>query len=364
VLLLLLLLCVSSVYSTALFDYFNGVDVVEGQVYVDYSPFTVTAWVNPRQYGYGMIVSIDTRNIEPQFRLELHYDGHVAFYFDGIDVRANVPGSADPSGWVSPLASESPIPLNTYTHVAVVRNGVAFFLYVNGKITSTTVGLYHANFTNPVPLRVGSRHTLVSDEPFNVFPGVIRNAAFYNKAFTAGEIYSSFLYNGQNVGALGGAKGTKFNDAPLVTSVRLFVDNGTYTPFYGIVALQVFWGSVPGPVRGGRALVDALEYVFTLLPNEVITGAIVQFDEFLQSIRFITSTGRRSQFYGKDRGTTGYITLPPGTGFSGFFGTDGWAIDSIGLNYVYIQEYDYFLPVSNNNSTDAGEIKVQPSVVV
>ena len=65
------------------------------------------------------------------------------------------------------------------------------------------------------------------------------------------EIYSSFLYNGQNVGALGGAKGTKFNDAPLVTSVRLFVDNGTYTPFYGIVALQVFWGSVPGPVRGG-----------------------------------------------------------------------------------------------------------------
>jgi len=272
-------------------------------------------------------------------------------------------GSPDAGGWVSPLTSHIAIPVNTFTHIAVVRSDSDFFLYLNGKISSAVKGLYWANFTSSATLRVGSRHTPGTETPYNLFPGVIRNAAFYNKAFSASDIFSSFLNNGQNIGAIGGAKGSLFNDAQLVTKVIINVDNDSFNrafSIFGVVSLQVFWGEVAGPIHLNPPMYTGVEeFTFTLAPNEFITGAFVQFDEFLQSIQFITNQ-RVSPVYGKDRGVRGTLTLPPGTGLAGFFGTGGWAIDSIGMNYIFVQEYSEPPTIISppSNSTKVGDIKV------
>jgi len=319
----------------ATFPFFTGDNIVEKQVLIGDSPFTFKAFLNPTHYEYGIIVSKE-RLGDPsnQFRLELHADGKIALVFEGIDSKQNVPGSVDPHSWVSPICTAFPIALNKFTHVAIVRNGLLFSLYINGKMVSSATAVKEGSHNNTENLRVGSRYATGSDDAINPFPGFIGGAVFHNQAFTADQIKRSYSFQGQEVGPFGGNGGGAFADSHPVTKVVITTDSDSD---YGIKSLQAFygvWGAEAGKVHGVQG---DNTFTFDLGADEVIIGAVVRFDDQVQSIKFITNI-RKSETYGRtDRGTLATLSVPPGAAVSGFYGRANVAIDSIGLSFVYMQ---------------------------
>jgi hypothetical protein len=82
--------------------------------------------------------------------------------------------------------ASSQVPLNTWTHVAVVRNGASLSFYVNGTLTSST----NAMDTNPFrngsnTLRVGSQSRGGVNRHF---PGRIDELRIYSRALTAAQL--------------------------------------------------------------------------------------------------------------------------------------------------------------------------------
>jgi len=316
--------------------FFNGSNVVGKQVVIGASPFTFTAYVNPSRYEYGIIASKDRSGVnENQFRLEMHSDGDVALFFDGLEAKPNVPGSADANGFVSPLTTGLQIPLNKWSHIAVVRSELDFKLYVNGNVSITATAATVANHNNAEDFRIGSRYPPGTENGAeDLFPGIIRTAALYSQAFTSDEIKRAYLFKGSEIGPLGGVGGFAFNDEQPVTKVQISADSNS---IYGIRSLQAFYSDKAGVIHGGFGGAPADQcFIFQLYPGEIITGAVVQYDSFVQSIKFITNQ-RETQVYGRDRGITSELSLPPGTALSSFSGSANWAVDSIGFNYIFLQ---------------------------
>jgi len=307
------------------------------------APWTFIAWANPTSYAYAQIGSKDRSGVGAnQFRIELHADGHVALAYTGVAGHKGPPGSADTNGYVSPLTSPLPIPLNQSTQVAVVHDDVNYALFINGKLVSTYKGT-NAPHNNDLDFRIGSRYPPGSGDGANdPFPGTINDGQFYSGvALNPDQIAYSYLHPGAVLGSeghsgeVGGTGGIAFADAAtnqVATKVVIEYDVSTAS-IYGVRSLQVWHGNTPGTKHGNTGGVKPeFSYEFVLAADEYIVGAVASYDVYVQSIQFITSKNRASPFFGRDRSTRAYLALPPKTALTGFTGRAGWAIDDIQLN--------------------------------
>jgi concanavalin A-like lectin/glucanase superfamily protein/Big-like domain-containing protein len=76
----------------------------------------------------------------------------------------------------------SPLPVNTWTHLAATYDGSVLTLFVNGnQVSNRTVGGQIRN--DPLPLRIGN-----SQYSGEGFPGMIDEVRIYNRALTQSEI--------------------------------------------------------------------------------------------------------------------------------------------------------------------------------
>jgi hypothetical protein len=94
------------------------------------------------------------------------------------------------------LATGSPIPLNTYTHVAVTYDGTIMKIYINGVLDSskpTAIGtLNQTNTTDPL---------FIGNGPDGVFTGTIDEVEIFNRTLSDTEIFNTY-----NAGAAGECK--------------------------------------------------------------------------------------------------------------------------------------------------------------
>jgi hypothetical protein len=84
------------------------------------------------------------------------------------------------------LIDPTQVPLNTWTHVAVVRSGATLRFYLNGALTSSAGAMDNNPFRNGGnSLRVGGQHRGGANR---VFPGRIDEVRIYNRALGDSEI--------------------------------------------------------------------------------------------------------------------------------------------------------------------------------
>ena len=129
---------------------------------------TLEAWVKPTVGGgWQTVLMKETAT------------GHTfALYADGTRRARRAP--ADGADIIS--NGPAPLPLNTWTHLAVTYDGTTLRLFVNGVQTSNkaTTG---ALVTSTRPLRIGGNAVWGEH-----FAGVIDEVRIYNRALTAAEI--------------------------------------------------------------------------------------------------------------------------------------------------------------------------------
>jgi beta-lactam-binding protein with PASTA domain/Ca2+-binding RTX toxin-like protein len=161
---------------------FDGVNDVITVTDVAASPLdlttgmTLSAWVNPSTLGtlWRTIV------IKERGTNALTY---ALYANDG-------PGTAQPAGYANiggidrRVGAAPALPVNTWTHVAVTRNGATMQLYVNGVLRATTTVPTTAMPTNDNPLRIGGNLVFANE----FFAGMLDDVRVYNRALTAAEI--------------------------------------------------------------------------------------------------------------------------------------------------------------------------------
>jgi hypothetical protein len=97
------------------------------------------------------------------------------------------------SNWGTPsynyVNSTGQVPLNTWTHIAVVRNGATLSFYVNGTLASSSAAMDTNPFRNGSnSLRIGAQQR---GGMTRNFPGRIDEVRIYNRALTQGEIQTN-----------------------------------------------------------------------------------------------------------------------------------------------------------------------------
>lgn len=135
---------------------------------------TLSAWVNPRsRSGWQMIVN------------KPYISGHSAPYFDwSMHLETSTGRLIAFLGCEGvQRASNSSIPLNTWTHVAVTYDGSSLRHYINGVLDRTTGVSCAVTNTNSRPIRIGANGAGVE-----VMNGLIDEVRIYNRPLSAAEI--------------------------------------------------------------------------------------------------------------------------------------------------------------------------------
>lgn len=151
--------------------------------------FTLEAWIHPNSAGgETYIVAEDERNLnQGQFRLGLADGGKLFF------MMSDSTGSSHGlfNGGYS-LETTSAITLNVWTHVAVIKNGSAFALTVNGAPAGTfnaTASFVHGG--PAVNFRVAARVDTNGTAANGGFDGIIDEVRLWNIPRSAAEILST-----------------------------------------------------------------------------------------------------------------------------------------------------------------------------
>lgn len=155
----------------AAFDYGSGNFCIEAWVYI-------TSNSPSEQFIYGK--RANTSSFAPFL---------AGFVKSGTAYRIYYLGSLNGSSWginSSFVGGTIDIPLNTWTHVAYVRNGTTFTGYVNGVADLTFTGISGALMTNTTAVSVGAGgidgNTPVYGNVSNI--RVVKGSAVYTGAFT------------------------------------------------------------------------------------------------------------------------------------------------------------------------------------
>jgi hypothetical protein len=135
---------------------------------------TLSAWINPSSNsGWQMIVN------------KPYTAGHGAPYFDWSMHRETSTGRlvAFLGCEAAQRPSNSSIPLNTWTHVAVTYDGTALRHYINGVLDRSTAVSCSVTNTNSRPIRIGA-----NGAGAEVMNGAIDDVRIYDRPLSAAEI--------------------------------------------------------------------------------------------------------------------------------------------------------------------------------
>jgi len=173
---------------------------------LDFSDFTFEAWVNlqtitPGADNYIIAKYDQEKNRNPSF---YPYTGYILdLKRDTQQLDLTLENTA-----IVPLSHEnflsnSSVPVGTWTHVAVTRQGTQVNLYINGVLdgSGTTAA---PGTVNTDPFVIGATYDTLFNPPFepeDSFGGLIDEVSVYNRALSAAEIQAIF-----NAGSAGKCK--------------------------------------------------------------------------------------------------------------------------------------------------------------
>ncbi|HYK55273.1 MAG TPA: LamG domain-containing protein, partial [Flavisolibacter sp.] len=255
---------------------FNGsTNYVElaNRINIGSSDFTFEAWVKPAGMATGMVFAQDVcGDGEHQFRL---YTNNSRVNFDLSDAASL--GAAYSFQLPSTVNS---VPLNTWTHIAVVRRLNDYYLYINGVQNATiSTGANTINNQSGADvnkrLRIGARGGVATGCGLNYFNGSLDDLRYWNVARTATEIQQAYLKEvapalNSNLVAYytfnqGVASGTNTGLRTLIDQKG--VNNGTLTNFAltgatsnfiaqgsSLVVLPLKWDSFTAQSQGNNVL--------------------------------------------------------------------------------------------------------------
>lgn len=154
------------------------------------SSYTFQLWIYPeRQTQFATLFrkAIDVVDNDPfnAFRLGLNTSGAA-----GFTQSLGTPGSQ------AFVGSPSPVPLNTWTHLAITsENGTTLSFYVNGLLVSRLGGARGAPPVNDYPISLGADigppTSRCTGFCFNGFAGFMRQFAMWGRALSAAEIQAA-----------------------------------------------------------------------------------------------------------------------------------------------------------------------------
>jgi len=148
--------------------------------------FTLEAWVRPNSSGlYQAILTKEQGCVGGnQFRLQLDPANKAAFLM--TDAAAE-DGGLFSGSWSYKLQSSSALPLSSWSHVAVTKNGNVFTLYVNGSPEATYTTSMNVLHSGTQPFMVGSRISC-SGTSDGAFDGMIDEVRVWSIARTQADI--------------------------------------------------------------------------------------------------------------------------------------------------------------------------------
>jgi hypothetical protein len=138
---------------------------------------TLEAWVQPTALSSSGWTSIIMKE---------RTTSGLSYALYGNDGTPNPPESAGYAriGFIDQkVASAPPLPLNTWTHVALTYDGASMQLYVNG-VPRASSALTGSITTSTEPLRIGGTTAFASE----YFSGLIDEVRVYNRALALPEI--------------------------------------------------------------------------------------------------------------------------------------------------------------------------------
>ncbi len=202
---------------------------------------TVDAWVNSSNItGYQIIVS--------------KYDGTLPATAEGYYLRLNPGGVIDFTFRSTLQTTSTPVPANSWVHIAGVSNGTYSWIYLNGVVVAQGP---RTGVTSPnnLDLRIGSAAT-----GGLFFYGMLDEVEVFNRALSAGEIQSIY-----NASSLGKCKAS----APCPSGLKsIDLSTGTTTPFiadaYGTI--DPHWKVYAVPTLNPGTTFPAL-FPISLLPS-------------------------------------------------------------------------------------------------
>jgi hypothetical protein len=162
----------------------GGNDFIEGtnSFTIGTNDVTIETWVKFSSFAsIGILISKDRSEVgNNQFRLYNLTNGKIEFIMAG-------------SGQNLPLlTSTSTIPLNTWIHVTVVRQGISCRLYINGVPEATVTTPAVLNHTDALKWRFGGRYapgnTTAMDFPLS---GSLDEIRIWSRALCQGEIQNN-----------------------------------------------------------------------------------------------------------------------------------------------------------------------------
>ena len=147
------------------------------------SAYSISFWAYPNAGGSGMMIIKGITSVAHPFRIEYVADNEKIWTIFGAS-GCNAWTSGD---WL--LSTNNSIPINTWTHIVLVRTDTEKRIYINGVLNASeaTSGGYCINNYN---LTIG----MASDEQFSTdYAGRIDQVDIYSRELTGPEI--SALYN-------------------------------------------------------------------------------------------------------------------------------------------------------------------------
>ena len=241
------------------FDRYVNIDTAQAAAASD-TVGTIAMWIKPPGTGSGAVLSYGDTDEETLLRT----------YYNGVDdhfyVEFKLLGSRK---WYCETTDGSVSP-SVWTHVAVVQNGTAPVLYVNGVADTTWIGevdktLWHAGLTNADNGRIGIENYDSRGE-VNGFAGSVDDVRVYQTALSAADVLA--LYNG-GAGTEGQTDVVGSEDD--LQNVDISAATNTHLSFWArssvAVAAEVFSLRLSEEATGGKGATYADYYIPALVAN-------------------------------------------------------------------------------------------------
>ncbi len=154
--------------------------------------FTLEAWVRPNKLGNERHIVAKARNEEEKGQFRLGHDSNGRLFFmmsdaNGEDRGLHDDDDDDDGGYA--LLAPNPLPLATWSHVAVTKSGADFALYIDGVAVRTFTTSAVLTYGGPsIPFRIGARVAASGSGAQGGFDGDIDEVRLWSITRTPGEI--------------------------------------------------------------------------------------------------------------------------------------------------------------------------------